>query len=260
MTPGVPLRVAVHGAEGRMGRLVSALVEAAPDCELAGLVTEPGRRLPPGALHPTLPVIGQDALADSLPRGCVIVDFSLAPALPGLLAGAAAIDARLVSGTTGFDAGHLEALRRHAERHAVVHAANFSVGVPALQMVLQLLARTLPAGFNAEQVETHHTAKLDRPSGTARTLAEAWQRARGGEPAPVHSQRIGGVVGEHTWTIGDQEETLVLTHRAQSRAAFLRGILPAVRFVASRERGLFGLADVLKALAEEAGQPADPPR
>lgn len=246
------MAVVVHGAEGRMGRLVTSLVDAAPDCRLAGLVTEPGRRLPEGELHPALAVIGQEEMARRLPPGCVIVDFSLAGALPGLLAGAAALSSPLVSGTTGFSGPQLDLLRRHAEDHAVVHATNFSIGIPALQMVLQLLARTLPAGFDAEQVETHHTAKLDRPSGTARTLAAAWQRVRGGEPVPVHAQRIGGVVGEHTWTIGDQEETLVLTHRAQSRQAFLRGVLPAVRFVATRERGLFGLGDVLQDL----GRPA----
>ncbi|MBK9473332.1 MAG: 4-hydroxy-tetrahydrodipicolinate reductase [bacterium] len=250
MTTTLPLAVVVHGAEGRMGRLVAALVEAAPDCALVGLVTEPGRLVPAGVLHPTLPAIGQDAMATMLPAGCVIIDFSLAPALPGLLAAAARLEAHLVSGTTGFTAEQLALLQRHAESHPVVHATNFSIGIPALQMVLQLLARTLPAGFDAELVETHHTAKLDRPSGTARTLAEAWQRARGGAPAPVHSQRIGGVVGEHTWTIGDQEETLVLTHRAQSRSAFLRGVLPAVRFVAGRERGLYGLGDVLQDLGQ----------
>lgn len=247
-----PLAVAVHGAEGRMGQLVAALVEAAPDCRLVGLVTEPGRSLPPAAAHPQLPFIGQETMGAMLPAGCVVVDFSLATALPGLLAGAAALNARLVSGTTGFSAGQYETLRRHAENHAVIHATNFSLGIPALQMLLQLLARTLPSGFDAEQVETHHTAKLDRPSGTARTLAEAWQKTRGGAPVPVHSQRIGGVIGEHTWTIGDQEETLVLTHRAKSRQAFLRGVLPAVRFIAARDRGFFGLADVLQDLGRSA--------
>ena len=252
MSPVAPLPVAVHGAEGRMGRLVTALVEASPDCRLVGLVTEPGRSLSPGQVHATMPVIGQEAMGEVLPPGCVIVDFSLAAALPGLLAGAARLDARLVSGTTGFSAEHFEALHRHAGKHAVVHATNFSIGIPALQMVLQLLARTLPTGFDAEQVETHHTAKVDRPSGTARTLADAWQKVRGGPPVPVHSQRIGGLVGEHTWTIGDQEETLVLTHRAQSRSAFLRGVLPAVRFVAARDRGLYGLSDVLQDLGRSA--------
>lgn len=252
MSTAARLRVAVHGAEGRMGRLVTSLVESAGDCELVGLVIEPGRSLAPGILHPVLPACGQESMADVLPAGCVIVDFSLAPALPGLLDGAARLGARLVSGTTGFSPADQEILRRHAEKHAVVHATNFSIGVPALQMVLQLLARTLPSGFDAELVETHHSAKFDRPSGTACTLADAWRLARGGEAVPVHSQRIGGVVGEHTWTIGDQEETLVLTHRAQSRRAFLRGVLPAARFIAARDRGLFGLGDVLQDLGRQA--------
>ncbi len=240
--------VVVHGAEGRMGRLVTALVDGAEDCRLAGLVTEPGRHLTPGVLHPALPVVGQDRMAEALPPDCVIVDFSLAPALDGLLAGAAALGASLVVGTTGYDDAQRGRLAAYAGTRAVVHAANFSVGIPALQMLLQLLARTLPAGFDAEQTETHHVTKLDRPSGTARTLAEAWRRVRGGAAPPTHSLRLGGVVGEHTWTFADAEETLVLTHRAHSRGAFLRGVLPSVRFAAAAEPGLYDLGDVLRGL------------
>jgi len=241
--------VAVHGAEGRMGRLVTALVDAADDCRLAGLVGEPGREAPAGALHPTLPLVGQDRMGTVLPHGCVVVDFSLAPALDGLLAAGRALGSPLVIGTTGFDDAQRGRLAAYAGERAVVHASNFSIGVPALQMLLQLLARTLPRGFDAEQVETHHVTKLDRPSGTARTLAGAWQAVRGGELPPTHSQRVGGVIGEHTWTIADAEETLVLSHRAHSRQAFLRGILPSVRFVAGAAPGLYGLGDVLQGLA-----------
>ena len=240
--------VAVHGAEGRMGRLVAALVDEAEDCRLAGLVGEPGRELAAGTAHPELPVTGQDRLAAALPAGCVIVDFSLAPALGGLLAGGRDLEAPLVIGTTGYDAAQRAELAAYAADHAVVHASNFSVGVPALRMLLQLLGRTLPAGFDAEQVETHHVTKADRPSGTARALAETWARARGGDAPPTHSLRVGGVVGEHTWTFADAEETLVLTHRAHSRRAFLRGVLPSVRFAARAEPGLYDLGDVLRGL------------
>lgn len=242
--------VTVHGAEGRMGVLVAELIAAADDCRLAALVTEPGRDRPAGTAHPTLALTGQDRLAEVHPPGGVIVDFSLAPALAGLLEQSRRAEAPLVIGTTGHTADQLAALREHAGRVAVVHAANFSVGIPALQLVLRLLARTLPAGFDAEEVETHHRTKVDRPSGTARWLAEAWRQERGGDPPPIHAQRVGGVVGEHTWTIGDAEETLVLTHRAQSRRAFLRGVLPAVRFAHRAAPGYYGLVDVLQDLAD----------
>lgn len=239
------IRVTVHGAEGRMGRLVTDLVAAADDFELAALVTEPGRGRPAGDFHPELPLLGQQEMSGGIPVGGVIVDFSLAGALDGLLEAAAATGSRIVSGTTGFDRAQSAALAAHAAEHAVVHAANFSVGVPVLQDLLQRLAGLLPDGFMAEQVETHHRHKLDRPSGTAARLAGVWREARGGIEAPTHSIRVGGVVGEHRWIFSDDEETVELTHRAHSRRAFLRGLPAAIRFVAGRDSGLYGMAEVL---------------
>ncbi len=247
------IQVVVHGAEGRMGKLITELVTVADDCQLAGLVTEKGKGRPAGTFHPELPLIGQDEMAEKLPAGCIIVDFSLAPALDGLLMQAAALKAGLVTGTTGFSPEQSLALEQFSNTSPVVHAANFSVGIPALQMLLQLLAKTLPAGFDAEQVETHHITKIDKPSGTARHLASVYKGARSGaDDVPTHSQRLGGTIGEHTWTFSDEEETLVLTHRAHSRKAFLRGILPSVRFVSHRKPGMYGLTHVLQGLAENA--------
>ena len=241
--------VAIHGAEGRMGRLLTTLVENAADAQLVGLVSEPGRTVAVGQQHETLPIIGQDRMAAELPAGCVVVDFSLAPALTGLLEQARALGAALVIGTTGYTDAQLVELHSHAAEFPVVKAANYSIGIPTLQLLLQLLARTLPGEFDAEQVETHHVTKIDQPSGTAAHLAEVWQRHRGGDTVPTHSQRLGGVIGEHTWTFSDQEETLVVTHRAHSRKAFMRGVLPAVRFAHGRAAGFYSLTDVLQGLA-----------
>ena len=232
-----------------MGLLIRDLVEGADDLQLAGLVTEPGKGKPVGEDHPNLPLLGQDVMAEHLPAGCVIIDFSLAAALDGLLDQARRLGSPLVIGTTGFSSAQQDNLDAYSREHPVVHASNFSVGIPALQMLLQLLARTLPQGFDVEQVETHHVTKIDKPSGTAKSLADVFEEIRGGAPVPTHSQRLGGVIGEHTWTFSDREETLVLTHRAHSRQAFLRGILPAVRFAHGQTSGMFGLVDVLKGTA-----------
>jgi 4-hydroxy-tetrahydrodipicolinate reductase len=222
-----------------MGQLVTDLVNGTEDVQLAGLVTEPGKGR--GEF------IGQDSMVDRLPEHCVLIDFSLAKALDGLLAEGRKMKAPLVIGTTGFSEAQEIALAEYATEFAVVRAANYSIGIPALGMLLQLLARTLPGEFDAEQVETHHVTKIDMPSGTAAALAAGYEAIRG-KDVPTHSQRLGGVIGEHTWTFSDQEETLVLTHRAHSRQAFLRGVLPAVRFVAQAGPGLYGLTDVLQDL------------
>lgn len=239
------IAVTVHGAEGRMGRLVTELISGTPDLRLAALVSEPGREEAAGRFHPSLPLCGQDRLVEVCPAGGVIVDFSLAPALDALLAGAAALGSPLVIGATGHSEEQLAGLRAFASRRPVVHAANFSIGVPALRLALALMARILPPEFDAAQVETHHRHKVDRPSGTARLLAQAWEEARGAGPVPIVSVRVGGITGEHAWTLSDEEETLLLAHRAHSRRAFLRGVAPAIRFAAARPCGYFGLEDVL---------------
>lgn len=242
--------VTVHGAEGRMGRLLAELVAGSERHRLCGLVTEDGRERPAGSFHAELPLIGQSQMAAKLPSGCVVIDFSLAPALDGLLRQARDLEAGLVIGTTGFSAEQEKKLGEFAGAFPVVWAPNFSVGIPALQMLLQLLARTLPGGFDAEQIEIHHVTKKDRPSGTAARLAREYRRVRGGDPVPTHSLRQGGIIGEHTWRFSDQEETLELTHRAHSRQAFLRGVLPAVDFAARRDAGLYDLGDVLRELGD----------
>jgi len=247
MATNPQIQVAVHGAEGRMGVLIADLVAEGKDVNLCGLVTEPGKGQKVGSFHDTLPLLGQDEMATKLPSGCVIIDFSLAPALDGLLEQAEKLKAALVIGTTGYTEAQELLLEQYSKRQPIIRASNFSIGIPTLQMLLQLLGRTLPSGFDAEQVETHHITKRDKPSGTARSLAEGYEGIRGGEPFPTHSMRLGGVVGEHTWSFSDQEETLVITHRAHSRKAFLRGVLPAVHFLTQKEAGLYTLTDVLQA-------------
>ncbi len=242
------ISVSVHGAEGRMGRLVTGLVEESDDCRLAGLFTEPGRGRPAGEFHTDVRLSAQDEIGTVHPPGGVILDFSLATALDGLLAGGETSVAPLVIGTTGYDADQLAALEAYAARRPVVLASNFSVGIPALALVLRLLARSLPAGpdgFGAEQIETHHDQKLDKPSGTAKWLASAWEEVRASDATPTHSVRLGGIFGEHKWVFADGEETLEVTHRAHSRRAFTRGILPAIRFAAAAGPGLYDLPAVL---------------
>ncbi|MBC8423599.1 4-hydroxy-tetrahydrodipicolinate reductase [bacterium] len=239
------IRVTVHGAEGRMGRLVTDLIEDTEDLQLSALVTEVGRDRAAGEFHPRLPLTSQDRLAEIHPAGGVIVDFSLAPALPGLLAAGADTGAPLVIGTTGHDETQMESLRRYAAGRPVVLASNFSIGIPVMKLVLEQLAALLPGDFMPEQVETHHRHKLDKPSGTAYNLALAWEAKRGAGAVPTHSVRVGGVTGEHSWIFSDDEETLVVTHRAHSRRAFLRGLVPAVRFAATGAPGLYALEDIL---------------
>ena len=225
--PGRTLRVGVHGATGRVGRLVVVEVEAAPDLSLAWAC---GRDLP------------EDLSAD------VIVDFSTPPGLRRLLAHARA---PVVSGTTGLAPGDLPPDNPAASSLAVLHSPNVSAGVAVLARLVQDAARALP-GYDVEIVELHHNAKRDAPSGTALRLVEGLGPQVSGRTGPrtpgevgLHAVRAGDAVGEHTVYLAGPGERLQLGHIATQRVVFAHGALRAARWLIGRPPGRYRFEDVL---------------
>lgn len=193
-------------------------------------------------------VIGQDVAvtAESLRGADVAIEFTVPDA--ALSNAKACIDARcpVVIGTTGwYDT--LGALTAYATEHdgAVIWSANFSLGVYALTCLMRtagLLFATIP-GFDAQLVETHHTAKKDSPSGTALVLQRETESALG-RPVPITSIRLGSVPGTHELIFDGAYEQIVISHEARDRRVFAEGALVAARWLIGR-RGVFTLADVI---------------
>ena len=117
---------------------------------------------------------------------------------------------------------------------------NYSTGVNTLFWLTKRVAEIVGNDWNVEIVETHHTAKKDAPSGTAKGLQQALGRV-----VPIHSLRIGDVVGDHTVTFGIPGERLELSHRASSREIFARGALRAAKWVVTQAPGLYDMQQVL---------------
>jgi 4-hydroxy-tetrahydrodipicolinate reductase len=214
------IRVAVAGAEGRMGLTVCAAVEAAPDMELVARA------------DPLLGVSLTTVLERDAPE--VVVDFTrpdaaLENALACVRAGAHA-----VIGTTGFDLEELtERVRELAAgaegRPANVFAApNFAVGAVLMMRFAAQASRYMP---KAEIVELHHDGKLDAPSGTAARTARLMAEACGGEPPPIHSVRLPGLIANQEVILGDLGQTLTIRHDTTGRESFMPGVLLAIRGV-----------------------------
>jgi 4-hydroxy-tetrahydrodipicolinate reductase len=158
--------------------------------------------------------------------------------------------APVVSGTTGAP----PPIR--ADR-ALLHSANFSLGVAVLAHAVRDVAARLP-GWDLEIVEIHHRAKRDAPSGTALRLAAAAGRGapHNGHDGPrvagavgAHAVRGGDVVGEHTVYLFGHGERVTLGHVATDRAIFARGALVCARWMVGRAPGLYSLDDVVAAPA-----------
>ncbi|MGB2710353.1 MAG: dihydrodipicolinate reductase C-terminal domain-containing protein [Conexibacter sp.] len=217
------IRVAVAGAAGRMGATVCDAVAGAPDMQLTGRAD---------------PALGT-TLAEVLPDADVVVDFTrpdtaLANALQCVEAGV-----HVVIGTTGFD---IEPLRG-ARGANVFYAPNFAIGAVLMMTFASEAARHMA---KAEIVELHHDQKLDAPSGTAKRTAELMAAAGGGEPPPIHSVRLPGLVAHQEVILGDLGQTLTIRHDSIDRVSFMPGVLLAVRKVASlTESPLVGLEHLL---------------
>ena len=131
----------------------------------------------------------------------------------------------VVCGSTGWDAASLiEEDKRIHERPMLIWKSNFSVGVNIFFELNKQLAAAMTnqPQYTPSIVETHHIHKLDKPSGTAKTLAEKIH-----ENVPIESIREGEVPGTHTVTWDSEEDTIVITHIAKGRRGFALGAVLA---------------------------------
>jgi len=152
----------------------------------------------------------------------VVIDFTAPEAAVENIRAVLALGGRIVVGTTGWYDRLAEmrelALRR---RGGLVYGTNFSIGVQKLFRLTAELARL--DGYRFSISETHHTSKVDAPSGTALTLKEILLSARPAMEVPIESHRIGDAKGEHIVTARSEYDVIELRHDAHSRRGFALG-------------------------------------
>jgi 4-hydroxy-tetrahydrodipicolinate reductase len=264
-----PLRVAIAGASGRMGRmLIEAVIAAGDDMVLSGALDLADS-----------PALGQDAAAFAghtsgvsitadlragLANAQVLIDFTRPAGTLAHLAVCRELGVKAVIGTTGFTEAEKTEIADHARHIAIMMAPNMSVGVNVVLKLLDTAARMLSDGYDIEIVEAHHRHKVDAPSGTALKMGEVVAAALGrnlkecavygregvtGErdPATIGFATIrgGDVVGDHTVLFAGIGERIEISHKSSSRATYAQGSLRAARFLAGQARGLFDMNDVL---------------
>ena len=226
MTPIARLAIIGHG---RMGRAVSAL---AAERGFAVVAVLGSADLAPAGITREL-----------LHAADVAIEFTTPAAAAPNVRACAALGCPVVSGTTGWDDERpgVEADVR-AANGALLWAPNFSLGVHVFARVAAFTAALVAAsdaGFDSHLTETHHAAKRDAPSGTARLVA-ALVRASSGRDLPTTSVRMGSVPGTHELLFDAPFEQLRIEHVARDRRVFAAGALAAARWLIGRH-GVFTL-------------------
>jgi len=180
----------------------------------------------------------------------VAIDFTTPEAVVENMRAVLGAGAKIVVGTTGWYAALPEMLTLAKSKDAgLLYGTNYSIGVQVTMKLAQQMGAALDAaGYKFSMVETHHVTKLDKPSGTAITLAEMVERGASHKlDLPIESVREGDAKGTHSLAATSQADRIVLTHEAFNRRGFAEGAVRAAEWLASRT-GSFDFRDVWEKL------------
>jgi 4-hydroxy-tetrahydrodipicolinate reductase len=263
------MKIGICGCAGRMGRMLMDAVLDTEGCALSGGTERPGSPFLAQDLgtligRGPLETAATDDIGALFDASDALIDFTAPAATLAHATLAAERGKILVVGTTGLtpaDEAHLAAA---AQRTAIVHAPNYSVGVTLLTALTERAAQILGDDFDIEIVEMHHRHKVDSPSGTALGLGRAaaagrevaldqvWCKTRDGHTGARPRGEIGfatlrgvDVVGDHSVIFAAEGERVELTHKASSRVIFARGAVRAALWAKGRPPGLYTMRDVL---------------
>ncbi len=217
--------IIVCGATGRMGHSILQQITADSGCTLAY------------ASNSTTP------LEKGLSKGNVIIDFTLPEPTMAHVSLAVKSGKPIVIGTTGFTEEQLHTLGQAAKKIPMVLAPNMSVGVNVLWHLIGEASRALGSEFQISITETHHVHKKDKPSGTAKKMAEMVQGLH--KELQVSSLREGEVIGDHRIIFETGQERLEIAHHAKTRDIFAQGSVCAAKWLIGKPAGLYDMQDVL---------------
>jgi 4-hydroxy-tetrahydrodipicolinate reductase len=261
------VRVAIVGAAGRMGRNLVHACALSEHTRLTLATDKPGNSLigadagVVAGIEPQNVMISETLEANEFD---VLVDFTHPTATTNHVNYCLHNNKKMVIGTTGCDAVLEQKLRDASNSIAIMYAPNMSVGVNLCLELLETAAKVLGDSVDIEIIEAHHRHKVDAPSGTAikmgqviantlgRDLSSCAVYGREGQTGArerntigFETIRAGDIVGEHTVLFANEGERIEITHKASSRMTFANGAIRACDWIHHKEKGLYGMPDVL---------------
>lgn len=237
-------RVAIVGGTGKLGGVITKVVEDSPHFEVHAVLTS-------------------KSSFDELDGADIVVDATQPAVSESVIDAALERGIPTVVGTSGWSASRLGGLRGRVEAAGVgvLVVPNFSLGSIVASALAALAA---PHFASVEIIEAHRDTKVDSPSGTAVRTAEliaearsgvgpvdaphADQRARGQQvgSVPVHSLRRPGVIAKQDVVLSGPGESVTITHDTiDPAAAYTPGIVIALGAVRDIEGLMVGLDGVM---------------
>ena len=253
MTNQTVSRVAINGANGKMGQETQRAIYKADGLELVACL-DWGDNL-------------ADSLAETMPD--VVVDFTHPDTIRTTIRTILQAGCHAIVGTTGIhphEVADFEPDVRDSQRSVLI-CPNFSIGAVLVIQAAAKLATYLP---HVEIIERHHEQKVDAPSGTAlkaaSVIAAAMPSINAGIPTsqelipgsrggvndtgiPIHAMRLPGHLAQLDICFGGQGQRVTVSHDTLDRGAFMPGVILAIRWMMKNDPGVwYGLESIMEDL------------
>ena len=247
-------KIIMNGCNGKMGQVITRIIADTEGCEIVcgvDINTEIKNE------YPVYKSISEfDGKAD------VIIDFSHPSTLTSVLNYAKSTNTPAIICTTGLSAEQKAEIGAASKDVAMFFSANMSLGVNVLVDLVKKATKVLEENFDIEIIEKHHNQKIDAPSGTALTIADAIaetltneaeytydrhsvRKKRAKNEIGIHSLRGGSIVGEHSVIFAGQDEIIEIKHTATSKEVFAVGAVKAAKFLAGKPAGMYDMNDLI---------------
>lgn len=247
-------KIAICGANGKMGKTIYNCVSEREDCEIIGgidLFTQQYADFPIVETPDKLPV-----------KPDVIIDYSNPASLDGLLDYCLSTGTPIVFATTGYSDEQIKKIKDASQQIPVFFTFNMSLGINLLVQLAKKAASILGDRFDIEILEKHHNQKIDAPSGTAIMLANAinetldnsksyvydrhsQRKKRDKNEIGMHAIRGGTIVGEHDVIFAGHDEVITLSHSAASKSVFAEGSINAAIYIKDKAAGLYDMSELV---------------
>ena len=247
------IKVAVCGANGKMGKEVVNAVNNADDMELVAKID---------IFDGEFSTIEE---AHNTKQIDVLIDFTQPNSIYNNAKYCLSNKINIVIGTTGLKDEQIEELKQMSEANktACFIAPNFSTGAVLMMMFSKMASKYFD---NAEIIELHHNQKKDAPSGTAVKTAqmmaenndnftkgncpetETIKGARGANSynnIHIHSVRMPGYIASQEVILGASGQILTIRHDSMNRECYMAGVLLATRYAVENKNFVYGLDNIM---------------
>jgi 4-hydroxy-tetrahydrodipicolinate reductase len=265
------IRVAIVGALGRMGKILTKAVTQSSTMTIGSLLVRPGN-ISAGSDASSLlgnTVRGikiNTSLESVIDSFDVLIDFTSPDSSLLNLEVCSRFKKPIVIGTTGLDTEQTRILYSYASCSKIVFSPNMNVGINLCLELISKTARVLDSDYDIEILETHHRYKVDSPSGTALRLGEVIANSLGfnffdhiirsngdfflkspsGKKIIFKSIRQGDVIGDHKVSFFNKNERIEIFHQAIDRMSFAQGALTAASWILTQQVGIYDMNDILR--------------